>query len=59
MVRLNLKITANIMKVSNFYKNLFYNFVENLLVLIVGLIVAVALLATVCSDGNKGIVDLL
>ena len=47
------------MKVSNFYKNLFYNFVENLFILIVGLIVAIALLATVCSDGNKGIVDLL
>ena len=59
MVRLNLKITANIMKVSNFYKSLFYNFMENLLILLVGLLVAVALLATICSDGNKGIVDLI
>ena len=47
------------MKVSNFYKNLFYNFIENLLILIAGLIMAVALLAIICGDGAKGLCDLL
>ena len=32
---------------------------ENLLILIAGLVFAIALLATICGDGNKGIVDLL
>ena len=47
------------MKVNNFYKNLFSNFMENLLLLIAGLIMAVALLSIICGDGTKGLCDLL
>ena len=54
-----MKTTVNIMRISNFYKNLFYNFMENLLLLIAGLIMAVALLAIICGDGDKGLCDLL
>ena len=54
-----MKTTANTMNVSNFYKYLFYNFMENLLLLIAGLIMAISLLAIICGDGNKGIIDLL
>jgi hypothetical protein len=47
------------MQINDFYKNIFHNLMENLLILLVGLIVAVALLAIICGDGNKGIIDLL
>jgi len=47
------------MRINSFYKNLFHNLMENLLILIAGLVFAIALLATICGDGNKGIVDLL
>jgi hypothetical protein len=47
------------MQIDDFYKNIFHNLMENLLILLVGLIVAVALLAIICGDGNKGIIDLL
>jgi hypothetical protein len=58
-VKLNLKTTASIMKVNKFFKNLFSNFMENLLLLIAGLIMAVALLSIICGDGTKGLCDLL
>ena len=47
------------MKIDNFYKNLFHNFLENLLLLIAGLTMAFSLLAIICGDGNKGLADLL
>lgn len=47
------------MQIDNFYKELFYRFMENLLILLAGIVFAIALLATICGDGNKGIVDLL
>lgn len=47
------------MQINDFYRNLFNNFMENLLILLVGLIVAIALLATICGDGAKGLCDLL
>jgi len=47
------------MKIDDFYRKLFHNFMENLLLLIVGLIMATALLAIICGDGNKGLADLL
>jgi hypothetical protein len=55
----NMKITANTMKTNNFYKNLFYNLIENLLILIAGIIFVISLLATMCGDGDKGLFDLL
>ena len=54
-----MKITANTMKTNNFYKNLLYNFVENLLILIAGMIFVISFLATMCGDGDKGLFDLL
>ena len=59
MVRLNLKITANTMKINKFYKDLFYRFMENLLILLAGILFAIVLLATICGDGDKGLLDLL
>ena len=47
------------MKINSFYKHLLHNFLENLLILIAGLIFAIALLATICGDGDKGLCDLL
>lgn len=54
-----MKTTTNTMRINSFYKNLFHNFMENMLILLVGLIVAVALLAIICGDGDKGLYDLL
>ena len=54
-----MKITANTMKTNNFYKNLLYNFIEHLLILIAGIIFVISLLATMCGDGDKGLFDLL
>ena len=47
------------MKINRFYKDLFHNFMENLLILLAGIVLAVALLAITCGDGSKGLSDLL
>jgi hypothetical protein len=47
------------MQINDFYRNLFNNFMENLLLFIAGLIMAIALLAIICGDGDKGLADLL
>jgi len=47
------------MRINDFYRNLFHNFIENLLLLIAGLIMAISLLAIICGDGDKGLCDLL
>lgn len=56
---LNLKTTTNTMQINDFYKDLFHNFMENLLILLAGIMLAVALLAIICGDGAKGLCDLL
>ena len=35
-----------------------FNLLENILCLILGMVIAVAILATICGDGNLGLVDL-
>jgi len=47
------------MKTNSFYKNIFHDFMENLLILIAGIMFAIALLAIICGDGDKGLCDLL
>lgn len=47
------------MRINDFYKDLFHNFMENLLILLAGIMLAVALLAIICGDGTKGLCDLL
>ena len=59
MDKLNSLTTASTMQINDFYKKLFYNFIENLFVIIAGLIIAAALWAIICGDGDKGLADLL
>lgn len=47
------------MQINDFYKDLFHNFMENLLILLAGILLAVALLAIICGDGDNGLCDLL
>jgi len=47
------------MKINSFYRTIFKNFIENLIILIAALLFAVSFLAVMCGYGNKGLLDLL